>query len=43
VRAFVEALRAEYGDGTSDPWWPLPTTPAPARRSPPKPPAARQR
>jgi DNA-binding transcriptional LysR family regulator len=27
VRAFVEALRAAYGDGTSDPWWPA----APAR------------
>jgi DNA-binding transcriptional LysR family regulator len=22
VRAFVEALRATYGDGTKDPWWP---------------------
>ncbi len=22
VRLFVEALRAAYGDGTSDPWWP---------------------
>lgn len=21
VRAFIETLRAEYGDGTSDPWW----------------------
>jgi DNA-binding transcriptional LysR family regulator len=27
VRAFVEALRAAYGDGTQDPWWPE----APAR------------
>jgi DNA-binding transcriptional LysR family regulator len=27
VRLFVEALRAAYGDGSSDPWWPA----APAR------------
>jgi DNA-binding transcriptional LysR family regulator len=28
VRAFVETLRAAFGDGTSDPWWP-PSLPAP--------------
>ena len=22
VRVFVEAMRAVYGDGSSDPWWP---------------------
>jgi DNA-binding transcriptional LysR family regulator len=31
VRAFVDALRATYGDGTGDPWWP--EAPAPARRA----------
>ena len=30
VRLFVEALRAAYGDGTTDPWWP--EVPAPGRR-----------
>jgi DNA-binding transcriptional LysR family regulator len=29
VRLFVEALRAAYGDGSSDPWWP--EAPAPTR------------
>jgi DNA-binding transcriptional LysR family regulator len=29
VRLFVEALRAAYGDGSSDPWWP--EVPAPTR------------
>jgi DNA-binding transcriptional LysR family regulator len=29
VRVFVEALRAAYGDGTTDPWWPH--VPAPGR------------
>jgi len=33
VRAFVEALRAAYGDGTRDPWWP--EAPAPSRVGPP--------
>jgi len=27
VRIFVEALRAAYGDGTRDPWWPEPVAP----------------
>jgi DNA-binding transcriptional LysR family regulator len=27
VRVFVEALRAAYGDGTGDPWWPAPPRP----------------
>lgn len=30
VAVFVQALRAAYGDGTTDPWWP---EPAPLRRA----------
>jgi DNA-binding transcriptional LysR family regulator len=31
VRVFVDALRAAYGDGSHDPWWP--DAPPPGRRS----------
>jgi DNA-binding transcriptional LysR family regulator len=33
VKVFVEALRAAYGDGTRDPWWP---EPPPRRRAGPQ-------
>lgn len=32
VRVFVEALRAAYGDGSTDPWWPEVPVPVPTRR-----------
>jgi len=38
VRAFVEALRAAYGDPTKDPWWPETVRPAAATK-----PATRRR
>jgi DNA-binding transcriptional LysR family regulator len=35
VKVFVEAMRAAFGDGSSDPWWPEKTAKlSPARRSP---------
>ena len=36
VRAFIDALRSAYGDGTSDPWWP-------AAFDRPAPPSGRER
>jgi DNA-binding transcriptional LysR family regulator len=33
VRVFVDALRAAYGDGGQDPWWPGPVTQSPASRA----------
>jgi DNA-binding transcriptional LysR family regulator len=38
VRALLEALRASFGDGSSDPWWPEQQSAAPT-----KPPARRMR
>jgi DNA-binding transcriptional LysR family regulator len=32
VRAFVDFLRATYGDGSRDPWWPEAAAPPPLRR-----------
>ena len=32
VRAFVETLRATYGDGTKDLWWPETTAVRPEKR-----------
>jgi DNA-binding transcriptional LysR family regulator len=33
VRLFVDALRAQYGDGSQDPWWPAPEVSARRRWS----------
>lgn len=42
VRVFVEALRARFGDGTADPWWPASLAHKPAG-VPSRQPPARQR